>query len=44
MNASLMTRVEELEDKKRSLKKLYAEERLKSEVTQRQWQKRGKGL
>jgi len=33
MDASLMTRMKELEDERR-LKKLYAEERLKSEVIQ----------
>lgn len=34
LNASLMTRMEELEDENRRLKKMYAEERLKSEVIQ----------
>ena len=34
MNASLMMRMEELEDENRRLKKMYAEERLKSEVIQ----------
>jgi putative transposase len=34
MDASLMTRVKELEDENRRLKKMYAEERLKAEVIQ----------
>jgi putative transposase len=34
MNASLMARMKELEDENRSLKKMYAEERLKSEIIQ----------
>jgi putative transposase len=34
MDASLMARMKELEDEKRLLKKMYAEERLKSEITQ----------
>ena len=34
MDASLMTRMKELEDENRRLKKMYAEERLKSEVIQ----------
>ncbi len=32
MDASLMTRMKELEDENRRLKKMYAEERLKSEL------------
>ncbi|OEF85542.1 transposase, partial [Vibrio breoganii 1C10] len=32
MDASLMTRMKELEDENRRLKKMYAEERLKAEV------------
>lgn len=32
MNASLMARLKELEDENRRLKKMYAEERLKSEL------------
>jgi putative transposase len=32
MDASLMTRLKELEDENRRLKKMYAEERLKSEL------------
>lgn len=32
MDASLMTRLKELEDENRRLKKMYAEERLKAEV------------
>jgi putative transposase len=34
MDASLMTRMKELEDENRRLKKMYAEERLKAEVIQ----------
>jgi putative transposase len=34
MDASLMTRMKELEDENRRLKKRYAEERLKAEVIQ----------
>lgn len=34
MDASLMTRLKELEDENRRLKKMYAEERLKAEVIQ----------
>ena len=32
MDASLMARMKELEDKNRRLKKMYAEERLKAEI------------
>lgn len=32
MDASMMTRLKELEDENRRLKKMYAEERLKSEL------------
>lgn len=34
MDASLMTRMKALEEENRQLKKMYAEERLKAEVTQ----------
>ena len=34
MDASLMDRMKELEDENRRLKKMYAEERLKSEIIQ----------
>lgn len=34
MDASMMTRLKELEDENRRLKKMYAEERLKSEIIQ----------
>ena len=34
MDASLMGRMKELEDENRRLKKMYAEERLKSEIIQ----------
>jgi len=34
MDASLMARMKELEDENRHLKKMYAEERLKSEIIQ----------
>lgn len=35
MDASLMTRLRELEDENRRLKKMYAEERLKAEIIQK---------
>ena len=34
MDASLMARLRELEEEKRRLKKMYAEERLKAEIVQ----------
>ncbi len=34
MNASMMSRLKELEDENRRLKKMYAGERLKSEIVQ----------
>ncbi|ADP11781.1 Transposase IS3/IS911 [Erwinia sp. Ejp617] len=34
MDASMMTRLKELEDENRRLKKRYAEERLKAEITE----------
>ena len=34
MDASLLTRLRELEDENRRLKKMYAEERLKTEIIQ----------
>ncbi len=34
MDASMMARLKELEDENRRLKKMYAEERLKSEIIQ----------
>ena len=34
MDASIMSRLKELEDENRRLKKMYAEERLKSEIIQ----------
>ena len=34
MDASLITRMKELEDENRRLKKMYAEERLKAEIRQ----------
>ena len=34
MDASLMSRVKELEEENRRLKKMYAEERLKAEIVQ----------
>ena len=34
MDASLMARLRELEDENRRLKKMYAEERLKAEISQ----------
>lgn len=40
MDASLMTRLKELEDENRRLKKMYAEERLKAEIIQEAMQKK----
>ena len=34
MDASMMSRLKELEDENRRLKKMYAEERLKAEIIQ----------
>lgn len=34
MDASMMTRLKELEDENRRLKKMYAEERIKAEIVQ----------
>lgn len=34
MDASMMTRLKELEEENRRLKKMYAEERLKAEIIQ----------
>ena len=44
MDASMMTRLKELEDENRRLKKMYAEQRLKSDIIQRPWQKSGKAV
>jgi putative transposase len=44
MDASLMTRMKELEDENRRLKKRYADERLKAEVIQEAMAKKGKKL
>ncbi len=40
MDASLMARLKELEDENRRLKKMYAEERLKSELRQEALEKK----
>ena len=40
MDASLMARLKELEDENRRLKKIYAEERLKSELRQEALEKK----
>ena len=40
MDASLMTRLRELEDKNRRLKKMYAEERLKAEIVKEALEKK----
>jgi len=40
MDASLMTRMKELEQENRRLKKMYAEERLKAEVIQEAMEKK----
>src|SRR5690554_1297593 len=42
MDASLMARLKELEDENRRLKKMYAEERLKSELRKEALEKSGK--
>ncbi|CNI21172.1 Uncharacterised protein [Yersinia similis] len=39
-----MARLKELEDENRRLKKMYAEERLKSEIIQEAMQKSGKAV
>lgn len=40
MDASLMSRLKELEEENRRLKKMYAEERLKAEIIQEALQKK----
>ncbi len=40
MDASLMKRMKELEDENRRLKKIYAEERLKTEIIQEALEKK----
>ncbi len=40
MDASMMSRLKELEDENRRLKKMYAEERLKSEIIQEAMEKK----
>jgi putative transposase len=40
MDASLMSRLRELEEENRRLKKMYAEERLKAEIVQEALQKK----
>lgn len=40
MDASMMTRMKELEEENRRLKKMYAEERLKAEIIQEAMQKK----
>lgn len=44
MDASLMSRLKELEDENRRLKKMYAEERLKAEIVQEALQKSGEAI
>ncbi|GEM_PF-853693 len=44
MDASMMSRLKELEDENRRLKTMYAEERLKAEIIQKPWQKSGKAI
>ena len=44
MDVALMTRMKELDDENRRLKKMYAEERLKAEVIQEAMAKKGKGF
>ena len=40
MDASMMTRMKELEDENRRLKKMYAEEKLKAEIISEAMQKK----
>jgi len=40
MDASMMSRLKELEEENRRLKKMYAEERLKAEIVQEALQKK----
>jgi putative transposase len=40
MDASMMTRMKELEDENRRLKKMYAEERLKAEIVREALEKK----
>lgn len=44
MDASLMARLKELEDENRRLKKMYAEEKLKAEISSRPWKKSGEAI
>ena len=45
MDAALMSRLKELEEENRRLKKMYAEERLKAEILfRRRWQKSGEAI
>ncbi|MFT7320952.1 MAG: putative transposase [Congregibacter sp.] len=44
MDTSMMSRRKELEGENRRLNKMYAEERLKSEIIRRRWQKSGKAV
>ncbi len=44
MDASLMTRLRELKEDNRCLKKMYAEERLKAEIIQETMEKSGEAI
>jgi len=44
MDASLMVRLRELEEENRRIKKMYAEERLKAEITQEAMAKSGEAI
>ena len=44
MDASMMTRLKELEEENRRLKKMYAEERLKAEILKEAIEKSGKAV
>jgi len=44
MDASLMKRMKELEDENRRLKKMYAEEKLKSEIAREAIEKSGEAI
>ena len=44
MDASMMTRMKELEDENRRFKKMYAEEKLKAEIISEAMQKSGEAI
>ncbi len=44
MDATLMSRLKELEEENRRLKKMYVEERLRPKLLRKQWQKSGEAI